>query len=133
MTSYDNGPTPVCAGVGGVWDVSMVGESGTGILCPDRSVVWTINQNECDVTIVSETWDTANGATGGVTDNRLYAEWTWFESCYRFDESIDVTVDGDAMSGTYYLFRGQAVYPAYCPGLGICSASVNGLRRSAPQ
>ena len=128
--STDKGPTPVCVNVSGVWDVSMVGEPGTGITCPDRSLVWTIHQNGCDVTIESQTWDTANGAAGGVTDNRLYVEWTWFEGCYRYQESIDVTVDGGAMTGTYYLFRGQEVYPAYCPGLGGCSATLSGIRQA---
>ena len=128
--SYDNGPTPVCDNVSGVWDVNMVGETGTGIACPDRGLVWTLHQNGCDVTIESETWDAANGAGGGVTDNRLYVDWTWFEGCYRYQESIDVTVDGNTMAGKYYLVRGQAVYPAYCPGLGICSAVVSGIRRA---
>jgi len=128
--STDLGPTPVCVSVGGVWDVNMVGEPGTGITCPDRSLVWTIHQNGCDVTIESQTWDTANGAAGGVTDNRLHMDWTWFENCYRYHESIDVTVDGDTMTGTYYMFRGQAVYPAYCPGLGGCSATLSGVRRA---
>jgi len=131
-TSYDNGPSPVCVGVGGVWDVTMVGEAGSGIACPDRTVVWTIHQNACDITIEAESWDTANGATGGVSENRLYAEWIWFEGCYRYGESIDVTVDGDTITGKYYMSRGQAVYPAYCPGLGICSAALNGTRRAAP-
>jgi hypothetical protein len=127
--SYDNGPTPICISVDGVWDVSMAGEDGTGITCPDRSAAWTILQSGCDVTIQSESWDTANGATGGVTDNRLYVEWVRFENCYRYGESIDVTIEGDTMTGNYYLVRGQAVYPAYCPGLGICHATLTGVRR----
>jgi len=128
--STDLGPAPVCVSVAGVWDVNMVGEPGTGITCPDRSLVWTIHQSGCDVTIESAAWDTANGAAGGVTDSRLYVEWTWFENCYRYDESIDVVVDGDTMTGAYYLVRGQAVYPAYCPGLGICRAALSGVRRA---
>ena len=129
-TSTDNGPARVCVSVAGVWDVNMVGEPGSGIVCPNRSLVWTLHQIGCDVTIEGESWDSANGAVGGVTDNRLYAEWTWFQDCYRYHESLDVTVDGGTMTGTYYLSRGQAVYPAYCPGLGICSASVSGVRRA---
>jgi hypothetical protein len=123
------GSSPVCVDVAGVWDVTMVGETGTGIMCPDRSLVWTVRQHGCDVTIESEAWDPANGASGGVVDNRLYVEWSRREDCYRYDESIDVTVDGDTMTGKYYLHRGQAVYPAYCPGVGICSAAINGGRR----
>ena len=118
------------ASVAGVWDVAMTAETGTGIACPDRSVVWTLYQSGCNVTIQSESWDTANGATGGVTDNRVYVEWIWLENCYRYHETLDVVVDGDTMTGTYYMFRGQAVYPAYCPGLGGCSASVSGVRRA---
>jgi hypothetical protein len=128
--SQDNGPTPVCVNVAGVWDVTMVSESGSGIVCPDRSLVWTLRQNGCDVTIEAETWDTANGATGGVMDGRVYVEWIWFQDCYRYHESIDVTVDGGTMTGTYYMSRGQAVYPAYCPGLGMCSATVSGVLRA---
>jgi hypothetical protein len=129
-TSYDNGPTPVCVNAVGVWDVTMVGENGTGITCPDRSLVWTVNQNGCDVTLQPGTWDPTTSATGGISDNHLYVEWTWFEGCYRYAETIDVIVDGDTMTGRYYLSRGQAVYPAYCPGLGICSSTVNGVRRT---
>jgi hypothetical protein len=127
--STDPAPTPVCIRVDGVWDVSFVGEDGTGITCLDRSLVWTIHQFSCDVTIESSSWDPANGAMGGVTDNRLYVEWGRFENCYRYDESIDVLVDGDTMNGDYYLARTQAVYPAYCPGLGLCRATVTGVRR----
>ena len=129
-TSYDNGPAPVCVSVAGVWDVAMTAETATGIVCPDRSVVWTLSQNGCNVTIQSESWDSANGATGGVTDNRVYVDWIWLESCYRYHETLDVVVDGDTMTGTYYMFRGQAVYPAYCPGLGGCTAAVSGVRRA---
>ena len=129
-TSTDNGPPRVCGSVAGVWDVNMVGEPGSGIVCPDRSLVWTLHQNGCDVTIESETWDSANGAAGGVSDNRLYAEWTWLQDCYRYTESIDVTFDGGAMTGTYFLNRSRAVYPSNCPGLGICSASVSGVQRA---
>jgi len=128
--SYDNGPAPVCVSVVGTWDVRITAESGTGIVCPDRSVVWTLDQNGCDVTIHGESWDTANGAIGGVNDNRVYVDWTWYEGCYRYHESLDATVDGDTMTGTYSMFRGQAVYPAYCPGLGGCSANVSGVRRA---
>jgi hypothetical protein len=127
--STDPGPSPVCISVDGVWDVSMAREDGTGITCLDRGVVWTIHQHRCDVTIEAPSWDTANGATGGVTDNRLYVEWVRFENCYRYEESIDVTIDGDTMTGDYYLARTQAVYPAYCPGLGLCRATVTGVRR----
>ena len=126
--STDPGPTPVCVNVAGVWDLKMVSETGSGIVCPDRSVTWTVYQSGCDITIESQQWDHANGATGGISGDHLYVEWSWFESCYRYDESIDVTVGGDAMSGAYYLVRGQAVYPASCPGLGICSATLNGTR-----
>jgi hypothetical protein len=129
--STDPAPTPVCIRVDGVWDVSFVGEDGTGITCLDRSLVWTIHQYGCDVTIESAPWDTANGATGGVTDNRLYVEWVRFENCYRYQESIDVTINGDMVTGAYYLARTQAVYPAYCPGLGLCRATVTGVRRNA--
>jgi hypothetical protein len=97
----------------------------------DRSLVWTIHQYGCDVTIETAPWDTANGATGGVMDNRLYVEWVRFENCYRYQESIDVTINGDMMTGAYYLARTQAVYPAYCPGLGLCRATVTGVHRNA--
>jgi hypothetical protein len=127
-TSTDHGPTHDCVSVAGVWDINMVGDAGPGIVCPNRNLVWTLLQSGCDVTIEGESWDSANGA---VTDNRLYAEWTWFQDCYRYHASLDVTVDGGTMNGTYYLGRTQAVYPAYCPGLGICSATLNGVRRAA--
>jgi hypothetical protein len=108
----------------------MVSGTGSGIVCPDRSVTWTINQSGCDITIGSQEWDHANGATGGISGDRLYVEWSWFEGCYRYDESIDVTVGGDALAGAYYLNRSQAVYPASCPGLGLCSATLTGVRRT---
>jgi hypothetical protein len=127
--SYDNGPTPVCVSAAGVWDVTMVAETGTGIACSNRTLVWTIEQNGCDVTLQPATWDPTTSATGGITDNHLYVEWTWFEGCYRYTETVDATVDGDMMTGKYYLARGQEVYPAYCPGLGMCSTSVNAVRR----
>jgi len=116
--------------VDGVWEVTMVSKTGAGISCPDRSVTWTLSQSGCDVTIESESWDTASGASGGISDNRLSVSWTWFDRCYRYDESIDVVVDGDTMTGTYYMFRGQEVYPADCPGLGLCSDTVTGVRRA---
>ena len=128
-TRYDNGPAPVCVSAAGVWDVQMTADTGTGIVCPDRSVVWTLDQTGCNLTIHAESWDTADGATGDITDSRVYVDWTWFQDCYRYDETLDVTVNGDAMTGTYYMFRGQQVYPAYCPGLGLCSANVSGVRR----
>jgi hypothetical protein len=127
--STDPGPTPVCISVDGVWDVNFVGEDGTGITCLDRSVAWTIHQYGCEVTIEAPSWDTANGATGGATNNRLYVEWVRFENCYRYDESLDVLIEGETMTGNYYLARTQAVYPAYCPGLGLCRATVTGVRR----
>ncbi len=127
--SYDNGPAPVCVNVAGVWDVNMVAETGTGIVCSDRGIVWTLHQNGCEVTIQSEAWDTANGATGGVGNDRLYVDWFWLQDCYFYRESIEVVVDGDTMTGAYYLVRGQEVYPAYCPGLGMCSAALDGVRR----
>jgi len=128
--STDSGPTPVCVDVAGVWDLTLVSESGTGISCPDRSVTWTLTQTGCNVTIGAAASDTANGATGGISDNRLYVNWFRLESCYRYTETIDALVHGDTMTGTYYLFRGQEVYPAYCPGLGMCSAALNGVRRA---
>jgi hypothetical protein len=128
--SVDPGPSVVCVLAAGVWEVSMVPESGTGISCPDRIATWTLNQSGCDVSIQAESWDPANGAVGSISADRLSVEWIWFERCYRYDESIDVTIEGDTMTGTYYMFRGQAVYPAYCPGLGVCSATVNGVRRA---
>jgi hypothetical protein len=128
--STDPGPTPVCVSIAGVWDLNMVSGTGTGIVCPDRSLTWTIFQSGCDVTIESQEWDHANGATGGISGNHLYVEWSWFEGCYRYHESIDVMVGDATFSGAYYLVRGQAVYPAYCPGLGICSATLNGVQRT---
>jgi len=128
--STDLGPNHSCVSVGGVWDVTMVGETGTGITCPDRSLVWTLAQNGCDVTLESQAWDPANGATGEVTDDRLHVAWSWFEGCYRYDESIDLVAASDTMTGTHYLIRGQAVYPAYCPGLGICRSALEGVKRA---
>lgn len=128
--SVDSGPTRTCVNAAGVWDVTLASESGTGIVCPDAGRTWTLAQSACDVTISAASWDRANGAVGGISDNRLYVEWTWFEDCYVYRESIDVTIDGDAMTGTYYLVRGQHVYPATCPGLGMCSATLTGTRRT---
>lgn len=116
--------------VTGVWDVSRTGQPGSGITCLDVETSWTLLQNGCDVTIVSESWDPANGAVGTLSGNRLFVEWTRYEGCYRYDEELDVTVEGDSMDGTYYLARTQAVYPADCPGTGLCSASVSGTRRT---
>jgi hypothetical protein len=119
-----------CDDVAGVWDLSRVSQTGTGITCPEANLVWTITQTGCDVAVTSAAWDAANGATGALSGSRLYLEWSWLQDCYRYAESMDVTVSGDTMSGEYYLVRGQAVYPAYCPGLGMCSASLSGVRRA---
>jgi hypothetical protein len=123
-------PTPVCVSVGGVWDVNMVGESGTGITCPDASLVWTLSQTGCDVAIASQTWPPLSGATGTLSDNRLTGRWEVRESCYKYLESIDVAIDGNTMTGEFIHIRAQVVYPADCPGLGICSAALNGVRRA---
>jgi len=119
-----------CVSAAGVWDLSRVSQTGTGITCPATSLVWTLSQTGCDVTVASQAWDPANGATGALWDSRLYAEWSWLQDCYRYTESVDVMVDGGTMSGEYFLMRTQAVVPAYCPGLGMCSASLSGVRRA---
>jgi len=128
MESTDSGPTPVCVDAAGVWDLTLVSESGTGISCPSRTLTWTLSQSGCGLTIEAPAWDPANGATGGISDDRVYIDWFRLEGCYRYTESIDVVVHGDTMTGTYYLVRGQEVYPAYCPGLGMCSAALDGVR-----
>lgn len=121
---------PGCAGAAGVWDLTRVSQTGTGITCPETSLVWTLSQTGCDFTVASQAWDPANGATGAIWDSRLYAQWSWRQDCYQVTESIDVTVDGGTMTGEYFLLRSQAVYPAYCPGIGMCSASLSGVRRA---
>lgn len=127
----DTGPSrPACVGVAGVWDLSRVSQTGTGITCPEYSLVWTLSQTGCDVTVTSQAWNPANGATGALWGSRLYAEWSWLQDCYRYTESVDAVVDGGTMTGEYFLARVQAVFPAYCPGLGMCSASLSGVRRA---
>lgn len=121
---------PGCVSAAGVWDVSRVSQAGTSITCPETSLVWTLSQTGCDVTFASQTWAPANGATGALWDSRLYAQWSWRQDCYLVTESVDVTVDGGTMTGEYFLVRSQATYPAYCPGLGMCSASLSGVRRA---
>ena len=121
---------PGCVSVAGVWDLRRVGLTGAGITCPENGLVWTISQTGCDVTVTSQAWDPANGATGALWDSRLYAQWSWLEGCYQLTESIDVMVDGGTMTGEYFLVRAQAVYPAFCPGLGMCSASLSGVRQA---
>ena len=123
-------PTPVCVAVAGVWDVNIVPETGTGITCPDASLVWTLSQTGCGVTIASQTWPPLNGAIGTLSGNRLTGRWEFRESCYQDLESIDVAVDGSTMTGKFICIRGQVVYPAECPGLGSCSAALNGVRRA---
>lgn len=120
-------PSPGCVSAAGVWDVSMVGETGTGIRCPDASLVWTISQTGCEFTVTSQAWDPATGAVSG---NRLYAQWSWRQDCYLFVEGVDVVVDGGTMTGEYFFARTQAVFPAQCPGVGMCSASLSGVRRA---
>lgn len=115
--------------VTGVWDLSRVPRSGTGINCPEVDNVWTLYQNACDVTVSSESWDPANARTGTVTGNRLQMEWVYDEGCYRYQEQYDVTIDGNTMSGLYFLSRAQWVFPADCPGTGLCSSTVSGTRR----
>jgi hypothetical protein len=128
--SYDNGPTPVCVSAAGVWDLTMVGGTGTGILCPDRSLTWTIHQSGCNVTIESsQEWDPANGATGAISDNHLYVAWSWPQGCHEVYESISVAVEGDTMGGDYSRSVVRLVYGDYCPGGGICGATLNGVRR----
>jgi hypothetical protein len=56
-------------------------------------------------------------------------EWVYYEGCYRYQEQYDVTIDGNTMSGVYYLSRVQWVFPADCPGTGLCSSTVSGTRR----
>jgi hypothetical protein len=128
--SYEDGPGRVCVNAAGTWDVTMVGEPSGTIVCPNRNVVWTINQIGCDVTIQTESWDPANGATGGLTDNYFYASWFWSQDCHEIHESINVTVDGDTMTGDFYRTVVRVVYGEYCPGGGICSASFNAVRRA---
>lgn len=115
--------------VTGVWDLRRVPRSGAGISCLDLSNTWTLTQNGCDVTVVSQPWDPANGKSGTVTGNRLQLNWVYFEGCYRYEEEYDLTVDGDTWSGVYYLSRSQWVFPADCPGTGLCSSAVTGTRR----
>lgn len=115
--------------VTGVWDMHRTPASGTGISCSDLRNVWALGQSGCDVTISSEAWDPANGATASVVGNRLQLELVYFEGCYRYEEEYDVTVVGDTMSGVYYLSRVQWVFPADCPGTGLCSSTVSGTRR----
>ena len=131
-SSDDSDPGWKCSAtvdVTGVWDVSRTPSSGTGIYCPDVDTVWTLYQNACDVTVSAQSWDPANGRTGTITGNRLQMEWVYFEGCYRYEEDYDVTIDGNTMSGVYYLSRVQWVFPADCPGTGLCSSTVTGTRR----
>ena len=126
----DSAPPCHPANAGGVWDVRWV-DDGTGqISCDGASRAWTILQSGCDVTIESESWDPANGATGWAADGRLYVEWTWYQDCHGIRESVDATLSGDTMSGTFYRAVWQQVYPAYCPGSGICGAVLTGTRRA---
>ncbi len=128
--SGDNDPSrPGCVSVAGDWDLSRVSQTGTGITCPETRLAWTMSQTGCEVTVTSTAWDPANSATGALWGSRLYAQWSWLEGCYQLTESIDVMVDGGTMTGEYFLVRAQAAYPAYCPGLGMCSASLSGVRR----
>jgi len=129
--SNDNGPTPVCVSAAGVWDLTMVSGTGTGILCPDRGLTWTIHQSGCNVTVESsQEWDPANGATGTISDNRLYVSWSWTQDCHEVHESISAAVDGDTMGGDYSRAVVRVVYGDYCPGGGICGAALSGVRRA---
>ena len=125
----DSAPPCVPVDVAGVWDVHWT-DDGTGTTsCFDTPRVWTIRQSGCDVTIESETWDPANGVTGSARDGRFNLEWTWYEGCHGIRQTIDALVDGDTMAGTFYRAVWQQVYPAYCPGSGLCSASLSAARR----
>jgi len=124
------GPRCVPVDVAGVWEVRWVDNGGGQIVCYDASRVWAISESGCNVTIGAEPWDPANGATGTAADGRLYAEWTWYEGCHGYRETIDATVQGDTMTGVFYRLAWQQVYPADCPGGGICSASLTGTRRA---
>jgi hypothetical protein len=126
----DSPPACVPVDVAGVWDVHWE-DDGTGTTsCYDVPRVWTIQQSGCAVTISSEDFDPANGAAGSARDGRISIEWTWYQTCHGFRESIDAVVDGDTMSGTFYRAVWQEVYPAYCPGSGLCSAVLTGTRRT---
>ena len=99
--SEDTDPSrPGCVSVAGAWALGRVRQTGTGITCPETNLAWTISQTGCDVTVSSQAWDPANGATGALWGSRLYAEWSWRQDCYQYTESIDVMVDGGTMTLT---------------------------------
>ena len=129
-TSVDDG-APACAptNVAGVWDVNWTDDGNGQISCWGPSRVWTISQSGCNVTIRSDSWDPANGATGTAGGGRLYVEWTWYEGCRGVRETVDAAIDGGSMTGTFYRAVWQQVYPADCPGGGMCSAVLAGTRR----
>jgi len=125
----ESGPSCVPVNVAGVWDVRWVDDGGGQTPCSSATRVWTIDQNGCDVTIRSEEWDPANGATGFARDGRLYVEWTWYEGCHGVRETVDAAVGGDTMTGAFYRSVWRVTYPD-CPAGGVCSAPLSGTRRT---
>lgn len=125
-------PTPPCVptNVAGVWDVNWGGNGippGTCYMNTWR--VWTIQQNGCDFTIESQSYDPANGATGHADAGEFSVYWKTEDSCYKTTEEIRATVDGDTMTGTYDISQYRKVFQGCSPG-GYCTAFFKGVRRT---
>jgi hypothetical protein len=121
-----------CVDVTGVWDLSLTGLTSGGLACPTGSRVWTLAQAGCTVTISAQAFETANGAVGTVSGDRLFVRWTGQDGCAQTDEEVDATVSGSnptTLSGQYFFARGRVVYPSFCQGLGLCSSALAGSRR----
>ena len=122
-----SGPPPcVPADVAGDWDVRFK------LNCwYDQSQVWTIQQNGCDVAILSDSSDPPSGTAGTAWDDVLTLEWRSQDVCYTFLERISGTVDGDTMTGTYYFHRSVISYPTDCPFEPYsCEVPLTAVRRT---
>jgi hypothetical protein len=133
VAGCSGGPgTEACVDVTGVWDLFFTSLSSAGVACPTGSRVWTLAQAGCTVTVSAQAFDTANGAVGTVSGDRLFVPWTGQDGCARVDEEVDATVGGSnptTLSGKYLFARGRVVYPSTCLGLGMCSSTLAGSRR----
>ncbi len=108
-------PSPlVCARADGVWDVRI---SVNGL---DGTQRWTISQAGCDLTVTPETpyctgiFIGANPATGGIAEDRLWANWVSYCGACKDSSSLDATVSGSTMTGTVYWYE-NPYGVGYCP------------------
>lgn len=103
-----------CSRVDGTWNVSL--DHGNGLVGRQQ---WTITQNQCELTLTgnpSDDYGPSLGTAIGVAGvGGLWATWTKSIDACRYYSRLDVTVNGNVLSGTLNWSRGSY-------GNGYCSS-----------